>query len=130
MEENVIEEIIDLYLSAKEEHKTSKEREYWQGRKDGLRLALALLQPNDKSWDALNRSSYGFRVEEREAYKRFLLDIYYNVCDLVYSIRNKEKIQGMTLSNIQNWIGSYMNSEKTGFVTPAPDAINPFEVDA
>lgn len=124
MSENVIEEIVELYDSAQQEHKTSKEREYWQGRKDGLRLALALLQP-DQQWTMLNKSSPGFRVEDRERYKAFLKDIYYNVCDLVYSIRHHEKPHYLTVSNIQNWIGSYM-SDKDGFVDQAPDAINPF----
>ena len=127
MEEDIMEEIVDLYDSAQAEFRTTKEKEYWQGRKDGLRLALALLQPDEKTWDILNKSSGGFRIEEKEQYKRFLADIYYNVCDMVYSIRHKEKIHYMTLSNVQNWIGSYMQMEKTGFVIEAEDAINPFE---
>jgi hypothetical protein len=128
MEDKVIEEIVDLYDSAKEEFKTTKDTEYWQGRKDGLRLALALLQPEERIWNMLNHSSHGFRIEEREQYKNFISDIYYDVCDLIYSIRHKEKLNGMTISNIQNWIGTYMQEEhkNSGFVKPSPDAINPF----
>jgi len=91
MGEDVIEEIVDLYDSAQVEFRTTKEKEYWQGRKDGLRLALALLQPDEKVWNILNKSSGGFRIEEKEQYRKFLEDIYYNVCDMVYSIRHKEK---------------------------------------
>jgi hypothetical protein len=105
---------------------TTKERSYWQGRKDGLRLALAILEPN-KSRNLLNDSSPGFQVEEREKYKNFLKSIYYDICDLIYSIRHKERIHPLTVSNIQNWIGIYMNLEKEGFVHPSSDAINPFD---
>jgi len=129
MKDETIEEIIDLYDKAQEEFRTTKEKDYWQGRKDGLRLALALIQPEETHWNLLNKSSHGFQVEEREQYKNFVEDIYYNVCDLIYCIRHKEKLHPMTISNIQNWIGTYMNEEhkKSDFVKPAPDAINPFK---
>jgi hypothetical protein len=127
MYDKTIEEIIDLYDSAQEERKTTKEPEYWQGRKDGLRLALAILQPEEEHWKLLNQSSYGFRIEEREMYKNFLDSVFYDLCDLIYSIRHKEKPHSLTVSNLQNWLGTYMIEQKTGFVKSAPNAINPFE---
>lgn len=123
-----LDEILEAENKAAYEFRyVTKDKEYWQGRKDGLRVALAILEPGERVWKDLILTSPGFQETEKDYVLKFLQDAYYNIADMVHSIRNKEPIHGMTFSNIQNWLGTYLTNVKDGVLLPVDDAINPFE---
>jgi hypothetical protein len=124
-EKTKLDEIIELYDRAAAEFKTTKEREYWQGRKDGLRAALAILEPEESLWDMLNKSSHGFRVEEKEALLKFLEDARYNVGAALWEVDQKERIHSQTRINLERWVDSYDRKAKAGEVLPPKNAIHP-----
>ena len=126
MEEN-IELLLEAYEKAVNEHKTNPDKNYWQGRKDGIRIALSLFHSDKKTWELLNKTSPEFQDTERDRYKGMLRSIYYDVCDLVNSIRTKRQVHQMTIGNILSWVGVYDQLAIDGFTTKIDDAIDPFE---
>lgn len=122
-------EIVELYDRAQKEHKTTREKEYWQGRKDGIRAALAILEPGEglASWDMINKSSPGFRLTEKEALLEFLKDARYNVGAALweYSERGDKRIHIQTIINLLQWLDSYDRRATRDEVYPAPDSITP-----
>jgi hypothetical protein len=126
IEADKIREIVEAFNRAASERRSTKEPEYWQGRKDGLRVALAVLQPGEL-WDKANETSPGFRVEEKEALLRFIEDVRYNLGAALweYIEREDKKIHPQTMINLFQWLDSYDRKAKKGEVLPAEEAISP-----
>lgn len=118
--------IIELFERAAAEFKTTKEREYWQGRKDGLRAALAILEPGNSYWERANKSSPGFRREEKEVFFEFIKDARYNIGAALWEYSEKGKrIDVQTIINLLQWLEYYDRQAEKGELDPAPDAITP-----
>jgi hypothetical protein len=126
-EPDKIEEIIELFTRAAAEHKTTKEREYWQGRKDGIRAALAILEPgrDGEEWTQLNESSHGFKLEEKEALLKFIEDARYNVGAALWEYETKKSIDIQTIVNLLQWLASYDLKVQKEELLPAENAISP-----
>lgn len=122
-------EIIELEAVAVAERKTTKEREYWQGRKDGLRLALAILEPGESIWKQLTDSSPGFRVTEKEGLLDFMKDARYNIGAALYDYKaDKGRIHIQTIMNLLSWISSYDIASKKGDLLNTDDALDPYDL--
>jgi hypothetical protein len=121
-----IDQIIEVYFRVQDERKTTKEPEYWQGKKDGLRTALAILQPGE-NWDRVMESSPGYRLGENEAVLKFLKDARISIGAALweYSESPKKYIHIYTIVNLLQWIQQYEFLAERGDVTPAPEAITP-----
>lgn len=65
--EDKVLEIAEALSRAEAERKTTKEPDYWQGRKDGLRVALAILEPDESIWETLNNN--GNNILDTEEYR-------------------------------------------------------------
>ena len=122
-------EIYELFTRAAREHRITKdEPEYWQGRKDGIRAALAILEPEQKDsedWKRLSESSPGYRVTEDEEILSFVKDARYNIGAALWEYESKKRIDLQTVINLLQWIDSYERKAKAGKLSPAPDAITP-----
>lgn len=120
-DENVY-EIIDQYDKAVDEHKRTTEKDYWQGRKDGLRLALSFIQPDNKFWKKLNETSYGFQATEKEIIQNNVRDVRYNVAAILYEIQNEKKVHSMTRGNLLSWLSHYDQLAEQGLFIKVEDA--------
>ena len=71
-------------------------REYWQGKKDGLRTSLMLINSaigeNKESgfWKSFNDSSHGKRITKDESLKLVLENSIYHIGDILYTIKEKK----------------------------------------
>lgn len=126
LEEKLL-EIAELEQRAQEEHRTSKEPEYWQGRKDGLRIALAILEPGEHVWKDLIKTSPGFRIEEKEVLLEMLKDARFNIGAALweYSEKPERNIHIYTIVNLLQWLASYDQRAAAGDLIPTPNAITP-----
>lgn len=120
--DEAIEEIIDNYDKAQSEYKTTTEKDYWQGRKDGLRIALALIEPEKRHWKQLNDTSYGFHSTEKEIIQNFVKNIRYNTASILWEIREEKKINSLTVGNLLSWIYQYDILAKQGLFVEVEDA--------
>lgn len=116
-----------LFVAENEVRTNKNEKEYWQGRKDGMRVFLSIVQPNEKIWEQLNQSSHGFQDTERDRLLSLLEDIYYNICDILYSINHNEKIHRQTMINTLQWIDWYDTCAKQGLTKEITNAMNPIK---
>ena len=69
-------EIYDDVKDAHREAKTKEEMQYWQGKKDGLRTALAEIGNDQqaRTWNLLQRSAGTQRATEREILRSMVKD--------------------------------------------------------
>lgn len=125
--EEIIEELTDLYEKVADEHRDSKDnfaREYWQGKKDAFRTALALLNPENTSWKLLNKTSPGGRALMIDRLKSRLEDARYNIGSILYELKNEKKVHYQTKMNLINWISVYDLMAEKNEVIPTPDALD------
>jgi hypothetical protein len=110
-------ELISLYSDVAEQHDRcesgSKEREYWQGKKDGLRTALALLQP-ERNWTALNDSSWDKRSTDLELLKSLVQDATFYIGEILWSHKpGNGKVHPLSWTNMRNWFRQVkMNADR------------------
>ncbi len=120
--DDTIDEIIDAYDKAQDEHKRTTEKDYWQGRKDGLRIALALIQPEKKFWKQLNDTSYGFQSTEKEIIQNNVRNVRYDVATILWEIQNEKKVHTTTRGNLLSWLSHYDRLAEQGLYIKVEDA--------
>ena len=94
-------ELARVYLDVLEQHK-KEHSAYWQGKKDGLRTALALLEPGD-SWALTNESSYGKRLTDLERLRRLVEDAAYYIGEVLWTHETGHDIAPLSWINMKNW---------------------------
>ncbi len=90
----IVRELIQLFFDVQGQHadaiaeEDDEAAEYWQGKKDGLRTALTLLDPNNKNWALANEVSLNNRKTELEELRAVCKEAE----SLLYSITGGQQI--------------------------------------
>lgn len=105
-------ELTRIYRDTLYEFKRAKESDidvdYWQGRKDAMRLCLALILPDlENSMNDLLDISSNYRPTESELVQQLLETAVYNVATIVYEIEEMPRVDGRTVLNLKNFVKQY-----------------------
>ena len=102
----------ETYLTFKKNNGT-KNQDYWQGRKDAMRLCLSILRQDDNLRDLLD-SSPGYIPVDSELFQDLLEDAVYNVVAILYEIECEERIHPQTRLNLERFVDKYDYLAKKG----------------
>lgn len=75
-------ELVRLFWDVRDAHAQAEDRDqmnYWQGKKDGIRIAIALIAPNEqaqRSWELQQESSNNGYATEKEQLRALARDAY------------------------------------------------------
>jgi hypothetical protein len=94
-------ELVRVYLDVLKQHE-KEPGAYWQGKKDGLRTALALLEPGD-SWTTINESSYGKRLTDLEKLSRLVEDAAHYIGEVLWAHEAGDDVMPLSWVNMRNW---------------------------
>lgn len=107
---DAISTLIDLFMDVDQEHRDCTEpmaRQYWQGKKDGLRTALALLdKENAKHWKSYQESSHNRRLTKLQILTEMVNDAVYYVGEVLWA-QDGGDIHPMSVLNMQQWFDRY-----------------------
>jgi len=109
----------DVYAEHEKEVRAGNQlkAEYWQGKKDGLRTALALMDTNKSiHWELENNSSHGKRATDFEITQKMLEDACYYIGEALYLFRSKKKLNIQSKINWEQWYSWYKQMMKKGIV--------------
>lgn len=120
--DEAVKDILEQYDKAVDEHRRTTEKDYWQGRKDGLRLALSFIQPDNKLWKLLNETSYGFQATEKEIIQNNVRDVRYNVSAILWEIEHNKKVHSVTRGNLLSWLSNYDALAEQGLYIKVDDS--------
>lgn len=122
---NVARELADLFLDVNQEHRNCTEpiaREYWQGKKDGLRTALALLdKENVDHWRSYQQSSYNTRLTKLESLTQMVNDAVYYIGEVLWFCNSGGNIHPTSVLNMEQWFDRYQALAKREIVPAADD---------
>lgn len=80
--------LVAVFYDVAAQSRTAPDRnamEYWQGKKDGLRIALTLFAPNERErgmWQLLNDSAHNQRATDMEQRRELIADGI-RICELL-----------------------------------------------
>lgn len=118
MNEETIQQLRDLYRDTLIEFKQNagfEDQDYWQGRKDAMRLCLTLILPElEDNLRTLLETSPNYIPVESELIQDLLDDAVYNVAAIVYEIEELPRVDGRTLLNLKNFVRRYDYLAKQG----------------
>jgi len=122
---DVISELADLFLDVDQQHRDCTEpmaREYWQGKKDGLRTALALLdKENSDHWRSYQASSHNSRLTKLEILTEMVNDAVYYIGEVLWVLDGGGDIHPMSVFNMEQWFDRYKREAERGNVPIAND---------
>lgn len=120
----IAEELADLFLDVDQQHRDCTEpfaREYWQGKKDGLRTALALIdKENSDHWKSYQGSSHNRRLTKLEVLTEMVNDAVYYIGEVLWSLKGGN-IHPTSVLNMEQWFDRYKREAKRGNVPLADD---------
>ena len=112
-------ELIDLFLDVEQEHRDCTEpmaRQYWQGKKDGLRTALALLdKENADHWQSYQESSHNRRLTKLQTLTEMVNDAVYYIGEVLW-VHEGGSIHPMSILNMKQWFDRYKRLAEQGIV--------------
>lgn len=121
---DAISTLIDLFHDVDQEHRDCTEpmaREYWQGKKDGLRTALALLDKEDSEhWRSYQESSHNRRLTKLQNLIEMVNDAVYYIGEVLWA-QEGGNIHPMPILNMQQWFDRYKVLARRGIVPIADD---------
>ena len=122
---NIAGELADLFLDVDQEHRDCTEamdREYWQGKKDGLRTALALLdKENANHWESYQKSSHNSRLTKLQILTEMVNDAVYYIGEILWAQQDGGNIHPMSILNMRQWFDRYRREAERGNVPVADD---------
>lgn len=118
--DEIIHDLHHLYRSVEKQFRENP-GEYWQGKKDGLRTALALLEP-ERNWKELNDTSPGKKLTDNEIIQEMLSDAYYNITAALWEIEKEKRLHPQTRMNLVNWYHAYKHNADNGLLDKIEDA--------
>jgi hypothetical protein len=93
-------------------------REYWQGKKDGLRTAPALLdKENSNHWRSYQESSHNRRLTKLQNLTEMVNDAVYYIGEVLWAMLG----DGDIILNMQQWFDRYKRLAERGIVPAADD---------
>lgn len=93
----------------------SDDKDYWQGRKDAMRLVYAILDPERKeSMEQLLETSPGYIPVDRVMYHELIADAVYNAAAIVWEIEARGKPDFRTIGNLKAFVRSYERIARDG----------------
>lgn len=116
--DEIMGDILKLYETAVMEHREAHDKDaediaYWQGRKDGTRIILALLLP-ERSFSALNESSPGFRTDKVTLLSELVERAYWLLNEVNADHKGKLKVHPLSWLNIRRWLEQYKFLQNKG----------------
>jgi hypothetical protein len=122
---DVVNELADLFLDVDQEHRDCTEpmaREYWQGKKDGLRTALALLnKENADHWRNYQESSHNRRLTKLQTLTEMVNDAVYYIGEVLWWALDGGDIHPTSVLNMEKWFDRYKREAERGNVPVADD---------
>ena len=117
--------LIDLFQDVDQEHRDCTEpmaREYWQGKKDGLRTALSLLDlENADHWESYQESSHNRRLTKLQILTEMVNDAVYYIGEVLRAVLDRGDIHLMSIGNMRQWFSRYQALAKREIVPKADD---------
>lgn len=131
MELKEVARVLERQLNIATDEVRETNSEYFQGKKDGLRVALTLLYEGlgegdrAKMVEATRRSSHGLQATQKEKLKAVLSDAIIVFGDFVTTVFEKNKPDYRTAVNAYNWFGWALRLYKEIFEEEIEGAILP-----
>jgi hypothetical protein len=92
-----------------------EDRDYWQGRKDAMRLVYAILDPERKeSMKRILESSPGYIPTDQEFFHELIADGVYNAAAIVWEIEEMGKPDRQTIANLRAFVRDYESAARDG----------------
>jgi len=122
---SALDQIKLIYRDTLEEfHKSTRgeDEQYWQGRKDAMRVVLALLQSDEAdNINTLLETSPGYIPTERAIFQELLKSAVYNAAAIVWELKVDGKADYRTLANLRSFVEGYEYMAQQGKVERITD---------